>query len=58
MNQQELNNLIDYIEELRRRTDVGYLEAEEETIEAYHLGYKTACEVILDKIERLEETKC
>ena len=55
MEQQELQK---YIEELRRRADVGYLEAEEETIEAYHLGYKTACEVMLDKIKRLEETKC
>ena len=55
MKQQELQELQEYIEERRRQADVNYLKAEEEIIEHYYLGYKTACEVILEKIKRLEE---
>ena len=55
MNQQELQELQEYIEERKRQADVGYLQALEENSEFYYLGYKTACEIILEKIERLEE---
>ena len=55
MNQQELQELQEYIEERKHLADVNYLKAEEEPTVFYYLGYKTACESILDKIERLEE---
>lgn len=58
MNQKEaeaLGELKALLEEIKRQADVGFLEAEEEIIEYYCLGYKTACEHILDYIkERFE----
>jgi hypothetical protein len=47
--------LLEYIEELKRDAEVGCLEAEEEIDRFNCLGFKTACEFILDKIKRLEE---
>ena len=55
MKLKELQELQEYIEELKRQADVGYLEAEVQVSEYYYLGYKNACESILEKIERLEE---
>lgn len=55
MNQQKLQELQKYIEELKRDAEVGCLEAEEEIDRFNCLGFKTACEFILDKIKRLEE---
>jgi hypothetical protein len=54
MNQQELQELQQYIEELKREADVGYLEAEDEIDRFNCLGFRTACKLILDKIKRLE----
>ena len=48
MKQQELQELQEYIEELKRH-------AEEQVSEYYWIGYKNACEIILEKIERLEK---
>lgn len=55
MNQQELQELQEYIEELKRDAYVGFVEALEEIMEYYYNGFKDACEIILDKIKRLEE---
>lgn len=55
MNQQELQELQEYIKALKREAHVWYLGALEETNRFYCLGYKTACEFILDKIKRLEK---
>lgn len=51
MNQQELQELLEYIKELKRDAEVGCLEAEEEIDRFNCLGFKTACEIILDKIK-------
>ena len=55
MKQQELQELQEYIEALKREAHVGYLEAEEETDRFNCLGFKTACKLILGKIKRLEK---
>ena len=55
MNQQKLQELQEYIEKLKRDTEVGYLEAEDETDRFNCLGFKTACKLILDKIKGLEK---
>jgi len=55
MNQQELQELLEYIEELKREAHVECLEAEDEIDRFNCLGFKTACKLILDKIKRLEK---
>ena len=51
MNQQEL---LEYIEKLKRDAEVGCLEAKDEIDRFNCLGFKTACKLILDKIKELE----
>ena len=55
MNQEELQNLIDYIERRKQHASINFSEAKEKMVQYYWFGYKEACMLIQEYLNLMKE---